>query len=1856
MYQDEPSSESVDDIGALAASNLSFSAGGRPSERPTLQSRSAFRNSLGQLIVDKGLIERTERERIEKEKERDGALHLSQERDVVAQPTHSLLRPSRNIPQRFLRPSPLVSSAPPSSGTGTATPPPVLPPLAIPSSLPISMHPFNSAHSSSPPSSPGRGGQSSSFPSSSAHVSSSGISPQPRPRSPLSSPRSANQQQQATSPLSSPRNVPHDASSLESSGGMSLNLQQLEDSLDEVARAMSQQSAPNEPEVRKKSKSMPSSPLISPRREEKAADRKPLPVVPQNRNRSTSHKVGERSNVLPTLPTPPQKDASGLSTNELKNSARQSQILAAGGNEYVSPFLNSPHSASRDNAPSPTTPTTTSADISPYHSNAPMSRPASGKDMQPVILARPPSSGNVHSANAVNLSSSAKSSSATNPITVDLQNDALSRGSSHGQVRTAGVLGARASVALPKNLMILVFPNSTKITVPVRVEQYTHELLPFIAWVAQQKFIELGSDYHATEVDDAVIDFGIVEDFLGKVVFVRDGPPPINPQHAYPSPLPQGASCQANSSYSPPHASTTAQSPKDKSSASEQVGLPASVALGYGSSSSSNSYTGATPTKDSPTGSPGRVARPERARTVGDDTPVLGRKTKFKLGGIMTRDPSANKQDDASTHSRDRERDSHETSSTQSTKFADQPREASQSGVKMSIPDKISTLARGSNNRPSRQTFKKDYQDQGTDVNLIRTALQADEGSVFLKIKFPLDYPINHSTKKYDASWTCDELIKHIQSELVKTNARKLECTGKEALFIQSTDQLLPRDMRLSAIDPADRFHLTLLKDASSYTLRGDLEKLNKKIRQKEYRTMMNQEEVQRLTEAQDAAVESVRASFKAQIAAYVKRNEGPDTQTLHVPSDLAVKIQRLIKTVEESYEHVLAFQRQKYPASAWNDDRVEPLNRADLPAGLKECYSVLDDYTLSQLNAPNRNMTPLIVAVRSGQLDMVVALINRGADINFKPEGPETVSPLQAALVANQEKVLAVLLAAGVDLEAVRAEVDGSMSLGLEAFLIRHPNWKPLYVYLNEGLHHLGMQYPFIYELTAMRISKRKSGNFLQMMNDRGVWDYSPLELAELLTCVDQKLVDGVPLSEFGNPACFAKAHLSPYLSKLAGHFNTLSNAVSSLLLTETNATSRECLLISILKTINELANLNNYQSFFALASAVFSPSIMRLKCFKSLKHYTHSPLLKQPPVVPSVRVYEEARALIADIDALMDPTSNYDALRKRIAAIPEGQFGLIYIGLLQKDVIYFESMKQRAEIESLFQKVKRMAAYPFPAQTNVYAANERIHAATAFSFIDKFLEHVWSVPELEEVNHELSQFLEPKDKKAPLSPNERRRTQKAKNNNIKTNAEPFLPFGDMLKRQRGDKKERKLSFLQKQERDRLGNLIVFHRDVNYETEICDSMMAGAIADLFVADSQHFDITLFPYEAADTSREQSKSRFEPKTTTATTTTNVSSTASLSKDASTSTATTTLNVTASLQSTSTKASPREDLSVALDASVMVPSAAGGGLDLIEALQAVQNLLRARVEKAERARETRVANFAFGNDDSASELGEEAAERVEGLLSSVAMMLDMASKLPEDSAGCGVDSLATSPRNNTSSPNKNAASLSIGIPSNDPTGSTESLARSLEEKAVVGELQTGSESSGSGLSHLSTNERERAAAHCSVSTSGSISQSSETTTATASKEPPKIAKVKVTRKISLEDEENYRDNQFHKCVLQVRCPLLFDQVSLQRAHSLLTEDTIPLLRQYVYRDVVDQASLLGVSLDSLVMAYRLAKALELHYWRKQLFDHLKGRPDFQVALKNLKLYFDRETDDECFWNALATSTYNEDFRTLLSLFK
>jgi hypothetical protein len=68
-----------------------------------------------------------------------------------------------------------------------------------------------------------------------------------------------------------------------------------------------------------------------------------------------------------------------------------------------------------------------------------------------------------------------------------------------------------------------------------------------------------------------------------------------------------------------------------------------------------------------------------------------------------------------------------------------------------------------------------------------------------------------------------------------------------------------------------------------------------------------------------------------------------------------------------------------------------------------------------------------------------IISLLD--SDIGFSP----LLFLLLAALDANQENVLAILIAAGVDLKPFRREVERALSLGSDAFLAKHPRWKPV-------------------------------------------------------------------------------------------------------------------------------------------------------------------------------------------------------------------------------------------------------------------------------------------------------------------------------------------------------------------------------------------------------------------------------------------------------------------------------------------------------------------------------------------------------------------------------------------------------------------------------------------------------------------------------------------------------------------------------------------------------------------------------------------------------------------------------------------
>jgi hypothetical protein len=389
----------------------------------------------------------------------------------------------------------------------------------------------------------------------------------------------------------------------------------------------------------------------------------------------------------------------------------------------------------------------------------------------------------------------------------------------------------------------------------------------------------------------------------------------------------------------------------------------------------------------------------------------------------------------------------------------------------------------------------------------------------------------------------------------------------------------------------------------------------------------------------------------------------------------------------------------------------------------------------------------------------------------------------------------------------------------------------------------------------------------------------------------------------------------------------------------------------------------------------------------------------------------------------------------------------------------------------------------------------------------------------------------------------------------------------------------------------------MVFKRDVNYETEILEAMSASAIADLFRHDTQNFDITLFPFEGDQ--QGQKKASVGKR----------DATKDNASNANVGVGSATSNSWQSLAANSN-----------ISPSVVQPphQLTGSGQELRQALELVHNLLQIRIAKAQEV------------DDLGIEMSEEEREskaifrhresnEVAGLFASVSAMLDLTAVLPDIEP---LPQLPQSPPPSPNSKNSSAMGVSFAEPSAHVRASNDFLARSFDESDT-----SSSSNRDSNSNNLNT-----------ARTSGSVRQSKDES------------------KGGLESEADYRDNQFHKCVLQVRCPLMFDQATFAKAHQLLTEDSIPLLRTYVYCDKIDRKAMENVPLESLVTAYRLAKTLELPYWRKQLFDYLKGRTEFRVAMDNLQLYFDRETEDECLAHALAASSYNEDFKTLLYLFK
>lgn len=772
------------------------------------------------------------------------------------------------------------------------------------------------------------------------------------------------------------------------------------------------------------------------------------------------------------------------------------------------------------------------------------------------------------------------------------------------------------------------------------------------------------------------------------------------------------------------------------------------------------------------------------------------------------------------------------------------------------------------------------------------------------RITLPLDYPKLSSSFKFQSNWTCEEAINKIHCELKIPQSVK---TGNEAFYIVEKKVALPLSLQLGFLDPQDL--LVLSKDASLLEVNDvEFDKINRLTQRKYHHGQMNQE-LQKLKELHERQSEKLRKKHLKEIEDLMSTVQ--TVQKIEFPKLLIPTMLLIQPQVEEDYAAVRAFHRSTFfhyifgkglPTLAFEAPPSLPLNPAKKvqPAdavvtdalifamhtgGPKEEFdALLNNATLTQLNSlSSKGMTAIFYACKSGLFEKAVSLVNAGVDVNVKSLDDKIYqTPMQTAIRNNDDRIVALLLASGAYIEEMRCEIINRIERTKMEGFSHSPFLKPFYLYLTGGSQHLLMGYPEIEVLKFFQIRKRNSLRLYQVMETKGLWGYSPCELARLLTGYDKNLFQQIPLTEFSNTSAYSKPLLSPHLTKISAHFNRLAYAVQSAIITEVNVQDRYYLLATILQTIDELGKLNNFQSYFAFSTAIKSTSIQRLKCYRAIRNYQpkrevlkslsstdgEDLLLEQEPpeAFVSYTLIEDCRKIMENIDFLMDPQRNYENLRGRIDGINE-QFVIIFLGLLQKDVIYFQQSNEATadtQVKALYKKMKLLSSYALPEPTpapNARRSNSdspkrvitlprsnstggkdeiRRPRPKTFAFFDKFVENLWAL-DSEDLIHQASLATEAKIVKNVKSDKARASSKKGEGS-IEQIFRNHLVFGGGVSEQQQRKQKKQM---QKEEQDRLMAQIFLEKHVHYETEMSARIVCSILLDLLRKDLEHRDLTI---------------------------------------------------------------------------------------------------------------------------------------------------------------------------------------------------------------------------------------------------------------------------------------------------------------------------------------------------------------------------------------------------------------------------
>jgi hypothetical protein len=248
-------------------------------------------------------------------------------------------------------------------------------------------------------------------------------------------------------------------------------------------------------------------------------------------------------------------------------------------------------------------------------------------------------------------------------------------------------------------------------------------------------------------------------------------------------------------------------------------------------------------------------------------------------------------------------------------------------------------------------------------------------------------------------------------------------------------------------------------------------------------------------------------------------------------------------------------------------------------------------------------------------------------------------------------------------------------------------------------------------------------------------------------------------------------------------------------------------------------------------------------------------------------------------NIDFLMDPNRNYENLRGRIDGHGE-QLVIIFLGLLQKDVIYFQQSSEAtavSQVKALFKKMKLLSSYPLPEPTpnpppespkrvpnlprqNSTGGKEDIrrpalvrenslrssntanasNLANASAFFHKFVENLWAL-ESEDLIHQASTAVEAKIVKNDAKTDKTRFSSKNRGESMQI-FRNHLVFGGAASEQQQRKQKKQM---QKEEQDRLMAQIMLEKNVYFETEMTARIVCSILLDLLRKDLEHRDLVI---------------------------------------------------------------------------------------------------------------------------------------------------------------------------------------------------------------------------------------------------------------------------------------------------------------------------------------------------------------------------------------------------------------------------